>query len=78
MATDTIAGMRTTEKLTVTVSRPIAEALRVQAQNSGSSVSALTDRALRDFLLGRAMAGQSQSADEEWLAAVAETIENNR
>jgi hypothetical protein len=70
--------MRTTEKLTVTVSRPIADALRVHARHSGSSVSALTDRALRDFLLGQAMATASQAVDEEWATAVAETIEADR
>ena len=69
---DTITGMRTTEKLTVTVSRPIAEALRIHAQHSGTSISAITDRALRDFLLGRAMAAQPQIADDDWLTAVAE------
>jgi hypothetical protein len=68
--------MRTTEKLTVTVSRPIADALRTHAQTSGVSVSALTDRALRDFLLGQAMLAQPQTADDDWLAAVAETIES--
>lgn len=69
--------MRTTEKLTVTVSRPIADALRAHAAHSGSSVSALTDRALRDYLLGQAMASQPQNADDEWLTAVGETIEGN-
>jgi hypothetical protein len=68
--------MRTTEKLTVTVSRPIADALRIHARHSGSSLSALTDRALRDFLLGQAMISQPQAVDEEWLGAIAETIEN--
>lgn len=67
--------MRTTEKLTVTVSRPIADALRTHALHSGSSVSAVTDRALRDFLLGQAMATQLQAADEDWLTAVAEATE---
>jgi hypothetical protein len=67
--------MRTTEKLTVTVSRPIADALRVHARHSGSSVSALTDRALRDFLLGQAMAAEPQAVDEDWATAVAQAIE---
>jgi hypothetical protein len=67
--------MRTTEKLTVTVSRPIADALRVHARHSGSSVSALTDRALRDFLLGQAMAASPQVVDEDWATAVAESFE---
>jgi hypothetical protein len=68
--------MRTTEKLTVTVSRPIAEALRQHAQHSGSSVSALTDRALRDFLLGQAMSTQPQAIDDDWLTAVAEATDD--
>lgn len=67
-------GMRTTERLTVTVSRSIAEATRAEASRSGSSVSALTDRALRDYLLHQAMASHPQTADQEWLDAVAETI----
>lgn len=67
--------MRTTEKLTVTVSRPVADALRVHAQHSGSSLSAVTDRALRDFLVAQAVAKEPQIADQEWLTAVAETIE---
>lgn len=67
--------MRTTERLTVTVSRPVADALRARARSSGSSVSALTDRALRDYLLGLAMAAQPQTADEDWLSAVAEAVE---
>lgn len=70
-----ITGMRTTERMTVTVSRPIAEAVRAEASRNGSSVSALTDRALRDYLLGQAMNTQPQAVDEEWLAAVAESIE---
>jgi hypothetical protein len=67
--------MRTTERLTVTVSRPIAEAVRAQATRSGSSVSALTDRALRDYLLRQAMASRPQVTDDEWLEVVAETVE---
>lgn len=69
--------MHTTAKLTVTVSRPIVDALRAHAAHSGSSVSALADRALRDFLLGRAMAAEPETADDEWLTAVAEAIEEN-
>lgn len=57
------------------MSRPVADALRARARSSGSSVSALTDRALRDYLLGLAMAAQPQTADEDWLSAVAEAVE---
>ena len=70
--------MRTTEKLTVTVSRPIADALRDHARHSGASLSALADRALRDYLLGQAMASQPTATDEDWLAAVAQTVEQAR
>jgi hypothetical protein len=69
----TMSGMRTTEKLTVTVTRPVAEQARVYAQRRGESVSSLTDRALRDYLI-RAAARTEPAVDEEWLEAVGSTI----
>jgi hypothetical protein len=65
--------MRTTEKLTVTVARPVAEQARVWARQRGESVSSLTDRALRDYLI-RASARTEPAVDEEWLEAVGSTI----
>lgn len=66
--------MRATERLSVTVARPIAAAARQAAEHQGESLSALTDRALRDYLI-RYAARVEPSADREWLDAVAEAIE---
>lgn len=65
--------MRTTEKLTVSVARPVAEQARAYAQRRGESVSSLADRALRDYLI-RESARTEAAADEEWLDAVGSTI----
>lgn len=66
--------MRTTEKLTVTVRQPTASAARSAAQRRGESLSALTDRALRDYLI-REAARAEPPADPEWAEAVARTLE---
>jgi hypothetical protein len=68
-----MSRMRTTEKLTVTVARPVAEQARVYAQRRGESVSSLADRALRDYLI-RESARTEPAVDEEWLEAVGSTI----
>ncbi len=66
--------MRTTEKLTITVRQPTAQAARVVAQRRGESLSALTDRALRDYLI-REAARIEPPTEPEWLEAVATAIE---
>lgn len=65
--------MRTTEKLTVTVARPVAEQARQFARRRGESMSALTDRALRDYLIRQA-ARDEPAVEDEWLDAVGRTI----
>ncbi|QLY31192.1 hypothetical protein [Nocardia huaxiensis] len=65
--------MRTTEKLTVTVAKPVAGAARAEAERSGETLSALTNAALREYLIRRAVADEPET-DREWLEAAARTI----
>jgi len=65
--------MRTTEKITVTVAAPTAHAVRAHAQRQGTSVSAVTDRALRAYLVAEALRTEP-GTDADWLAAVADTL----
>ena len=66
--------MRTTEKLTVSVQQPVAREARAVARRRRESLSALTDRALRDYLIRQA-ARTERATDDDWLDAVAETVE---
>lgn len=58
----------------MSVQQPVAREARIVAQRRGESLSALTDRALRDYLIREAVRTE-RPTDDEWLDAVAETIE---
>jgi hypothetical protein len=73
---DTISGMQTTE-LTVTVQHGTATAARAYADQRGLSLSALTDRALRNYLIAEALRTEP-ATDREWLDAVAQTVDGPR
>jgi Family of unknown function (DUF6364) len=66
--------MRTTEKLTVTVRHSTAAAARTHADQHGMSLSALTERALRDYLIVEALRTEP-GTDPEWLEAVGESVD---
>lgn len=65
--------MRTTEKLTVTVQQATAQAARTFADQRGLSLSAVADKALRNYLITEALRTEP-GTDPTWLETVAETV----
>lgn len=65
--------MATTEKLTVSVQKQIAMHARKAAERRGESLSALTDRALRAYLVSEAV-HDSPVTDEAWLDAAEQAM----
>lgn len=69
----TLSVMATMEKLTVSVQKQIAVHARLAAKRRGESLSTLTDRALRAYLVSEAV-HNSPVTDEAWLDAAEQAM----